>query len=132
MMTRSPGKIVFVLAAALAIAAGLGSATGTAHVNAEKRPNILVITTDDESVENMRFMSNVHRLIGARGVTFDNSFVNLSLCCPSRATFLTGQYAHNHGVLSNTEPDGGYYKLDNSNTLAVWLQKSGYFTILVG
>ena len=88
--------------------------------------------TDDQSVENMRFMPDVRRLFGAGGVTFDNSFVNVSLCCPSRATFLTGQYAHNHGVVSNDEPGGGYYQLDNSNTLPIWLQKSGYFTMLIG
>ncbi len=47
-------------------------------------------------------MQNVNALIGDKGATFKNSFVNYSLCCPSRATFLTGQYAHNHGVSSNT------------------------------
>ena len=43
-------------------------------------------------------MHNVNSLIGDQGVTFTNSFVNYSLCCPSRATFLTGQYVHNHRV----------------------------------
>ena len=46
--------------------------------------------------------------------------------------FLTGQYAHNHGVLSNKAPYGGYYALDSSNTLPVWLKRAGYETILVG
>jgi arylsulfatase A-like enzyme len=77
-------------------------------------------------------MKNVKRLIGAQGTTFDSSFVSFSLCCPSRSTFLTGQYAHNHGVTANTPPEGGYYNLDHSNTLAVWLQRSGYYTALVG
>jgi N-acetylglucosamine-6-sulfatase len=132
-MTRSAGKAVLALAAALLVAAGIASTTATAHrVIEQKRPNIVVIMTDDENVENMRFMANVHRLIAANGVTFDNSFVSLSQCCPSRSTFLTGQYAHNHGVLNNSEPNGGYYALDNSNTLAVWLQKAGYFTTLIG
>ena len=53
-------------------------------------------------------MDNVNSLIGDRGATFQNSFVNYSLCCPSRATFLTGQYMHNHGVLDNKPPNGGF------------------------
>jgi N-acetylglucosamine-6-sulfatase len=114
------------------VAAGIGSATATARGHDQKRPNIIVVMTDDETVENMRFTPSIRRLIADQGVTFDNSFVNLSICCPSRATFLTGEYAHNHGVVSNDEPGGGYYKLDNSNTLPVWLQRSGYFTILIG
>jgi N-acetylglucosamine-6-sulfatase len=69
------------------------------------------------------------------GVTFDNSFVSYSLCCPSRATFLTGQYAHNHGVFGNSPPVGGYdvFRAKHAtNNLAVWLQRSGYYTALIG
>ena len=73
--------------------------------------------TDDQTVESLRVMPNVRTLIADQGVTFDNSFVSYSLCCPSRATFLTGQYAHNHGVWGNAPPNGGYYKLDSTNTL---------------
>ena len=54
------------------------------------------------------------------------------LCCPSRATYLTGQYAHNHGVIHNAGPFGGYARLDHTNTLPVWLQQAGYRTIHVG
>src|SRR5262245_9235995 len=88
--------------------------------------------TDDQTVESMGVMPNVKRLLADKGATFENSFVSFSLCCPSRATFLTGQYAHNHGVLSNKAPYGGYYALDGANTLPVWLQRAGYATALVG
>ncbi len=88
--------------------------------------------TDDQTVESLRVLANVRRLVADEGVTFDSSFVSFSLCCPSRATFLTGQYAHNHGVLGNRPPEGGYYKLDNTNTLPVWLQHAGYYTAHVG
>ena len=79
-------------------------------------------------------MDNVNSLIGGQGTTFTNSFVNFSLCCPSRATFLTGQYAHNHGVLANAPPDGGFPRFDphGDNNLAVWLQRAGYYTAMVG
>ena len=49
----------------------------------------------------MRVMDNVNSLIGDHGARFTKSFVNYSLCCPSRATFLTGQYMHNHRVFDN-------------------------------
>jgi N-acetylglucosamine-6-sulfatase len=98
-------------------------------------PNVLVVETDDQTVESMKVMRNVNSLIGDQGVTFANSFVNYSLCCPSRATFLTGQYAHNHGVLFNGPPDGGFERfeaLHANDNLAVWLQDAGYYTGLVG
>ena len=95
------------------------------------RPNVLVIETDDQTLESMKVMHNVNALIGDQGVTFANSFVNFSLCCPSRATFLTGQYAHNHGVIDNQPPDGGFPQFESlhaNNNLAVWLQDAGYYT----
>ena len=118
----------------LCVAAVSSGAVGapTAHSGPPKRPNIVVIMTDDQTVESIRVMKNVKRLLVAQGTTFDNSFASFPLCCPSRATFLTGQYAHNHGVLSNKPPYGGYYALDNENTLPVWLERAGYETILVG
>lgn len=96
------------------------------------RPNIIVIMTNDQTVESLRVMKNVRRFLVREGVTFENSFVTLPVCCPSRATFLTGQYAHNHGVLSNIAPTGGYSKLNHSNTLAVWLRRAKYRNIHVG
>lgn len=96
------------------------------------RPNILVIMTDDQRLDDQRVLSRTRALLAAKGTTFDNSLVALALCCPSRATFLTGQYPHNHGVLANSGPNGGYSRLDSSNTLAVWLQNAGYYTAHVG
>ncbi len=118
------------LVAGIAAVAAVNGSTGRADVT--RRPNVVVIMTDDQTVESMRVMPNVRTLLAGQGVTFDNSFVSYSLCCPSRSTFLTGQYAHNHGVWGNAAPNGGYYKLDSTNTLAVWLQRAGYQTILLG
>jgi arylsulfatase A-like enzyme len=98
-------------------------------------PNVLVIESDDQTVESMRVMDNVNSLLGDRGATFEQSFVNYSLCCPSRATFLTGQYMHNHGVLGNQPPNGGFSRfqdLHGRNHLAVWLRRAGYYTALIG
>lgn len=96
------------------------------------RPNVLVLMTDDQTVESMRVLPNAKRLLGDRGATFESSFVGYSLCCPSRATFLTGQYNHNNGVMGNRPPEGGYERLDHTSTLAVWLQRAGYATVHLG
>jgi N-acetylglucosamine-6-sulfatase len=124
------------VAGALVVASGTHPATreGQAAV-AQARPNVLVVETDDQTAESMRVMQNVNSLIGGQGATFTNSFVNYSLCCPSRSTFLTGQYEHNHGVLGNTGPNGGFGRfeaLHGDNNLAVWLHDAGYHTALIG
>lgn len=100
--------------------------------NADPRPNFIVVMTDDQRWDTMRYMTNVNNLVAERGLNFTNSFVTTSLCCPSRASFLTGQYAHNHGVLENTPPNGGVTKLDDTSTLATWLHDAGYTTGLIG
>jgi N-acetylglucosamine-6-sulfatase len=105
---------------------------GDAGAATPQRPNIVVLETDDQTLAEMDVLPNVRRLIGDQGVTFDNNFDSFSLCCPSRATFLTGQYSHSNGVRGNAAPDGGYYKLDSSNTLAVWLKNAGYYTAHIG
>ena len=103
-----------------------------ASAQSQRRANVIVIMTDDQTVQSMRVMRNVRSLLGDQGATFTSSFVSFSLCCPSRATFLTGQYTHNHGVMGNRLPRGGYRKLNNSNTLPVWLARAGYHTAHVG
>ena len=71
-----------------------------------------------------------------QGTTFNNSFVTTPQCCPSRATFLRGQYAHNHQVLSNNPPLGGFQKFHNlglkRSTIATWLHEAGYTTAFMG
>ncbi|MBA3263359.1 MAG: sulfatase [Thermoleophilaceae bacterium] len=99
---------------------------------AQARPNILVLMTDDQTLDSMSVMPKTRELIGERGSTFTRSFASYSLCCPSRATLYTGQYAHDHGVLSNMPPSGGYTRLDTSNWLPLWLQAAGYRTMHVG
>jgi N-acetylglucosamine-6-sulfatase len=112
-------------------AAGCGAASGPGQEE-DERPNVVVLMTDDQTLESMRVMPGVRRLLADRGTTFTRSFVSFALCCPSRATFLTGQYAHNHGVLGNRPPTGGYGRLDRRETLPVWLRRAGYRTMHVG
>src|SRR4029078_5948919 len=99
-------------------------------------PNIVVIMTDDqEDTGSMAYMPKTHALLAEKGVTFTNSFVNLPLCAPSRASFLPGQSAHNTGIKANNPVDsGGWggFKDKEKNALPVWLKKAGYRTALIG
>jgi arylsulfatase A-like enzyme len=100
--------------------------------------NIVVIMADDldvgstETAVANHFMPNLKQYLIDLGTIFSESFVTESLCCPSRSTFLTGQYAHNHGVLRNGGAVGGFDKLDHDSTFAVWLAAGGYRTGHVG
>jgi N-acetylglucosamine-6-sulfatase len=133
MKSRLGLLVVAALVVAVAGAVGAHRSGGSAQAAAAPpRPNIVVIETDDQTLAEMEVLPNVRRLIGDEGVTFDNNFDSFSLCCPSRATFLTGQYSHNNGVRGNALPQGGFEKLDGTNTLAVWLQRSGYYTAHLG
>ncbi|HSE10621.1 MAG TPA: sulfatase-like hydrolase/transferase [Nocardioidaceae bacterium] len=99
-----------------------------------EQPNIILITTDDQSVADLKHMSYTRQFLGGGGVTFRDAISPYPLCCPARATLMTGQHAHNHGVLANKPPAGGYESLRplNDRTLPVWLQNAGYRTTFTG
>jgi arylsulfatase A-like enzyme len=111
------------------------TATAEAVVKPSK-PNIILIMTDDQDYQSVKFMPRVQSNLVRKGTSFKNAFVSTPLCCPSRATFLRGQYEHNHGVITNFAPDGGYMKFHDSglevSTVATWLRNSGYQTVLIG
>ena len=96
------------------------------------RPNVVAIMTDDQTVESLRVMPKVKRLLIDEGTIFDRSYVSFPVCCPSRATFLTGQFPHNNAVEGLDPPWGGYVALDTSSYLPVWLRRVGYNTIHLG
>jgi N-acetylglucosamine-6-sulfatase len=99
---------------------------------AAAQPNVVVLMTDDQTQASLPYMPQVNRVLGAQGTTFTQSISTFPLCCPSRTTHLTGQYAHNHGVLHNAGPFGGYAVFEHANSLPVWLQQAGYRTMHVG
>jgi len=121
------------LCAALLLAPRASGPASADPSAADRRPNVVIVMTDDQTLRSMHAMPRTRRLIGDAGVTFTNSFVNNPRCCPSRATFLTGQYSHNHGVLTNGPPNGGWEELrGTSNWLPTWLGRTGYSTAHVG
>jgi N-acetylglucosamine-6-sulfatase len=99
-----------------------------------EKPNIVFVLTDDMRKDDLRFVPETRRLVGSRGMEFENAFVTFAMCCPSRASILTGLYPHNHRVFTNEAPEGGepgFRHLDNS-TLATWMDDAGYRTALIG
>jgi N-acetylglucosamine-6-sulfatase len=107
--------------------------------SAAKMPNILFILTDDQDPESLTKMNSVQRLLVRQGTSFENAFATTALCCPSRVSFLRGQYAHNHGVLVNDNTPqlrGGYDGFRElglqDSTLATWLDDVGYDTLYAG
>jgi N-acetylglucosamine-6-sulfatase len=114
---------------ALVIVTGAGPVTAQAP---PPKPNVVVIMTDDQTVADLRAMPATRQAFVRHGVTFQNSFVSYPVCCPSRATFLTGRYAHNHGVMGLYLPTGGYGRFNDFDALPVWLQRAGYHTVHIG
>ena len=95
-------------------------------------PNFVVILLDDMRADDFVAMPATDLLVGGKGAWFDNAYSPFPLCCPARATLLTGQYAHNHEVLSNLAPEGGVTAFDPRHTIAVWLKREGYSTAFIG
>ncbi len=93
-------------------------------------PNIVVIVTDDQRTDTIPYMPTVTSL-AEQGTNFTNGYVTTPVCCPSRSSILTGQYTHNHGVLTNGS-QYGFTAFADDETLATWLQDIGYSTALVG
>ena len=102
-------------------------------------PNILLVVTDDLDVDSVAHMPQLQRHLSEKGVTFANSFVTQTICSPARASILTGQYPHNHGIVRNGwegRPDGGWEAVPHSgyehSTIATWLHADGYRTAFLG
>jgi N-acetylglucosamine-6-sulfatase len=111
---------------------------GVMHVTpapaASTPPNIVLILTDDQRTGTLWAMPKVRQLLGDHGITFKNAFVTNPICCPSRASILTGLYSHSTGVYHNApaKPFGGFTAFDPSSTVATWLKAVGYRTAMIG
>jgi N-acetylglucosamine-6-sulfatase len=98
------------------------------------RPDIVLIITDDQRYDTLHVMPQVHRLLIDGGLQFTRAIITNPLCCPSRATILTGRYSHTTGVYFNGGPHGGWhaFRPSESSTIATALDRVGYRTALFG
>jgi arylsulfatase A-like enzyme len=135
----------FGLLAALSLTAGVmvplshpgplsaGTRSVGAKLDPPTPPNVVVILTDDQRWDTLWAMPNVQADLVGHGIDFTNAFVVNSLCCPSRATILTGQYSHTTSLYDNSGTYGGYHAFhEESSTVATWLHDAGYHTGLIG
>ena len=97
------------------------------------RPNIVLILTDDQRWDTLWAMPILKKQLASRGITFKNAFMTTPVCCPARASLLSGGfYAHHTGVLTNSSLNGSIHKFQDTETLPTLLQKAGYVTGFVG
>src|SRR5216684_837029 len=89
-----------------------GQPNGHTAQGSRGRPNIILILTDDldRNLGTLDKMPKLKELLAGEGLTFPNMFVSESLCCPSRSSIQRSQYIHNHQVLGNSPPNGGFEK----------------------
>jgi arylsulfatase A-like enzyme len=131
-MTRPAAKRALTVALVLLVvtgAAALGRSISGSTKSERTAPNVLVIVTDDQRARGtLGVMPETRAWFGAGGTRFQRAFATTPLCCPSRASILTGRYSHNHGVLRNQ--DGP--ELDFAATLPRYLANAGYRTAISG
>ena len=125
-------------AAGLLLAATVGFPDAAPADPPAAKPNVVLITTDDQTLEEMWALPRTAAWLGAAsgGATFDRAYISFPLCCPSRASILSGQYMHNNGVRGNVHPTGGWEAFRGGGTearaLPTWLQAAGYHTVQIG
>jgi N-acetylglucosamine-6-sulfatase len=127
-------RCVLVLLAAALVGVACHSGADAPLAASASRPNVVILLTDDQRWDTLAYTPAVQRLLVAQGITFTNSFTTTPLCMPSRASLLTGQYAHHTGVLANFPPVGGpeHFVGPDASTVATWLHQAGYRTGIYG
>jgi N-acetylglucosamine-6-sulfatase len=135
-MRKVLATLVLVLATTLVMGWASEAEIAQAAQEGAEKPNIVLILVDDMRADDLEYMPKTRDLIVDRGVEYSNAFATTPQCCPSRASILRGQYAHNHGILRNRSPEGGFEKFESlgheSSTIATWLHDAGYHTALIG
>lgn len=123
---------VYLLPLAVLAVLGLLGCAPSEETTASERPNVLLVVTDDQPASTVRHMPKLKKLVGDRGVSFGGAYLTDPLCCPSRATILTGMYTHNHDITNNHPRKGGARKFREErlhrDTIGTRLEEAGYAT----
>jgi arylsulfatase A-like enzyme len=126
---RRIAQLIAISLAAATMYAGLTPASARLGADSDGiPPNILVILTDDQALSTLQAMPATRRVFEDHGLSFTQAFATTPLCCPSRATIMSGRYAHNHTVRLN----GQAPLLDQQTTVQRYLHDAGYKTAMAG
>jgi arylsulfatase A-like enzyme len=105
------------------------SSRATSDDARNRQPNVLIIVTDDQrSYDSLKVMPKTRHWFAGGGTRFINAFSTTPLCCPARASIMSGRYSHNTGVLRNQRGSD----LDTGTTLQAYLSSAGYRTAIAG
>ncbi|HEX2196965.1 MAG TPA: sulfatase [Actinomycetota bacterium] len=120
------------LLAAGVVSAATAAGGGPAAAQPEpERPNVLIVVTDDQrAIGTLGVMPRTRRWFLRDGTRFVNALATTPTCCPSRASIMTGLYAHNHGV--HTSERGQAQNMDQLLTMQRYLRRDGYRTSIYG
>ncbi len=132
-MARSAQRVAVTTALTIGLLGGGSIIAPSARAARPSRPDIIVVITDDQHIGTLAWMPVLKDYIARRGIRFSRAMVPTSVCCPSRASLLTGEYAHTTKVWAN---DQGWLRFRDAGmeqrTMALWLRQSGYRTALIG
>lgn len=135
-MNSGLGRIALAATVVVATVASVVMKPFEAGAQTSPRPNVVLILTDDQALDEMRTLPRTSALIAGQGTTFSRAYVSYPLCCPSRATIFSGQYMHNHRIRGNSLPYGSWTRFNGLDTevraLPTWVQDAGYYNVFVG
>ena len=136
LLASRSGFLLFVVSCSGSETSASGASQEEEAGSVTDQSNMIFVLADDLDLVSVEKLPQITSLLADQGTSFEEAFVSHPICCPSRATILTGLYDHNHNVISNRRTDGGFQKFlsegHEEDSIPVALQDGGYQTAYFG